>query len=215
MLNNFKYFKQTRKVGFNTFNCPKVIFYGFKDPRQNRWAIFTKPTKTQSALFWVSKYYFLARFSKTSNFVSFFKRKQNIVSQQQSLDYCLYFLHFFKTIRHARYFILRGNVRVNNVVVKSPDQKLREGDVVTLKKEYLSFLQQLWSSSFFFSKYKDKTVFATISPCFEVSFSSGAFCCVNFLRAVSSMEEYFFYTENVIGSNPVLLNVNFNYFLKW
>lgn len=152
MLNSFKYFKYTRKISYNVFNYPKVIFIALNNRFKKRWIGLIKPMKTQTSLFWISKYYANYRKQKTSNFICFFKRKRkkNHATMYQSLDFCLYKAHFFKTIRQSRFFIKNKIVQVNSYTVNSPNYVLQEGDIVTLNWFFFSTMKNTLSNFFFF-----------------------------------------------------------------
>jgi len=157
MLNNFKYFKYTRRIGFNVINSPKVAYTVILLFRIKKWNLFSKPLKTQTNLFWISKFFFTNQINKVTDYVSFFKRKQRSVSTSstyKTLDFCLYSAKFFKTIRQSRFFINRGFVKVNSFIISKPDYRLKPGDVVSLKWDVTSHLAHVWVCSFFFQVLK-------------------------------------------------------------
>ena len=209
MLNNYKYFKYSRKAGFNLHNSPKLAFLALGLKSEKHWASFSKPFKSVSNLFWVSKYYSSKLSQSAKNIFVFFKRKKKQIKNQQQfscLDICLFASRFFKTLRHARAAIHAGFIYVNGVITKKPDRVLFAGDLLTVSTFLLQKLGPIWQKSFFFSFFKGIKVFSQVVSSFEISYSTGSVCLCYLLynRAVSSMEERFFYTKDVIGSIPVL-----------
>lgn len=178
MLNSFKYFKFTRKIGYNIFNSPKVVYISVNNRFKKRWSLFIKPLKTQSSLFWISKYYSSFRKQISSNYVCFFKRKRKKENSNvcQNLDFCLYKARFFKTIRQSRFFIKNKIVQVNFYTVNTPNYVLQEGDVVSLNWFFFSTIKTNMVNSFFSSNYKQFKTFVFLGFYFEISYSSGAFC---------------------------------------
>jgi len=207
MLNHYKYFKYSRKAGFNLHNSPKLAFFALRLKSEKHWASFSKPFKSVSNLFWVSKYYSSKLSQTAKNIFVFFKRKKKQIKNSQQfscLDTCLFAARFFKTLRQARSAIYSGFVCVNGVITKKPDRAVFEGDLLTISLFLLKKLAIIWRKSFFFSFFKGVKVFSQIVSSFEISYSTGSVCVCYTQRAVSSMEERFFYTKDVSGSSPLL-----------
>lgn len=179
MLNNYKYFKYARKVGFNLHNNPKLAFFASQFHHEKRWEVFAKPFKSNTNLFWVSKYYSSKLTQSNKNLFVFFKRKKKQSKKPQHffcLDTCLFISRFFKTLRQARAAIHSGFVCVNGVLVKKPDYFVTAGTLITIDPSLLKKLLPVWHKSFFFSFFKTIKVFSQVSSSFEISYATGAFC---------------------------------------
>lgn len=150
-----------------------------------KFLLFSKPVVSSfSNFFWVSNYYASTRIDKTKDIVFFFKRqrKKNNISFSNSLDYVLYANFFFKSIRQTRVFISLGFVFLNNSVVTKPNLFLKEGDVIRLNHEVLTFCQKNWKETQFFTMYNNFYVFKRLPFNSVVSYSTGSICfCVKFL----------------------------------
>ena len=178
MLNNYKYFKYSRKVGFNLHNSPKLAFFASQF-QHKRWEVFAKPFRSSTNLFRVSKYYSSQLTQNKKNLFVFFKRKKKQAKKHQyffCLDTCLFVSRFFKTLRQARAAIYAGFVCVNGALVKKPDYKVAEGSLISIESFLQKKLVPIWQKSFFFSFFKRIKVFSQISCSFEISYSTGSFC---------------------------------------
>jgi ribosomal protein S4 len=179
MLNNFKSFKHSRRLGLNLLNNPKFAKQALSFINTKRWEIFQKPARTTSGLLWTSKYFYGSKLALQQNYLAFFKRKEKQASFFQitkTLDSSLYIARFFKTIRHCRLAIQLGFVLVNGKTITKADFVLVEGDLVSVKADLLPPLLHYWKNSFFFSTYKDVKVFCQLPNCLEISYATGSFC---------------------------------------
>jgi ribosomal protein S4 len=180
MLNNYKYFKYARKLGFNLHNSPKLAFYASQlHEEKQRWEVFAKPFRSTTNLFSVSKYYSSKLAQNKKNLFVFFKRKKKQAKKPQHffcLDTCLFISRFFKTLRQARAAVYAGFVCVNGALVKKSDYRVTEGSLISIAFPLLKRLLPVWQQSFFFSFFKTIKVFSQVSGSFEISYSTGSFC---------------------------------------
>jgi hypothetical protein len=178
MLNHFKYFKYSKRLGFNLINDPKFahkgLFYRFK----KNWEALARPVKSATNLFWISKYFSITQTARGKQYLLFFKRKKFNENKlcKCSLDFCLLQARFCKTIRQARHFIFLGCVKVNGLLVKKPDFCLQEGDVTSFYPATFRYLFPYWKTSLFFSLFQTTKVFVQLPNSLEISYSSASFC---------------------------------------